>query len=248
MTASICTIPKDKKLIFGSGGSKTIIAITKDKKVYKYFPIFLFLNDNIELLKELKNKFKLELEISVELTANIVNKNKSDHIVAIQQVKYCNIIPKSFFSECKSYTDYLLSKNEAPKECMYLYRNYPVTLNKGMFVGKLEYCDFTLADVIKNIIKKPIDDIKLCLDRIIFQTLFTLEVIKKKYPEFIHGDLFIRNILTKTLDNKYADKNYYLRYHLNNTVYDLPYDGVFIKINDFGNAQLNKLNEKYNPY
>jgi len=244
---SICKIPKNKKLIFGSGGSRTIIAITDDKKVYKYFPFFLYLNDNKNVFNEQKNRFKLELEILAELTANIVNKKKSDHIVALYKVKYCKEIPKTFFIECSNYVDYLLSKKKASKECMYLYQNYPVILNKGMFVGQLEYCNSTLSDAIKDIIKKPIDYIKIFLDRIIFQIFFTLEVIREKYPNFIHGDLFIRNILVKSLPDTYANKEYYLRYHLD-TIYDVPHDGVFIKFNDFGDAQLNGINKKYNPF
>ena len=35
---SLCkNIPKNSKKIFGSGGSQTVIVITPDKKVYKYF-------------------------------------------------------------------------------------------------------------------------------------------------------------------------------------------------------------------
>ena len=38
MLKSLCkSIPKGSKKVFGSGGSQTVIVITPDKKVYKYF-------------------------------------------------------------------------------------------------------------------------------------------------------------------------------------------------------------------
>ena len=46
----ICKKPKKAKLLFGSGGSKTVIAITDDNQVYKYFPIISHPN-NINQIK-----------------------------------------------------------------------------------------------------------------------------------------------------------------------------------------------------
>lgn len=248
---TICKIPNKSKLVFGSGGSKTIIAITPEKQVYKYFPILLYLFDGQNMVQELKNKFKYELYLLKKLTK--YTKNKTPHIVNLYNIYYCNEIPKTFFKHCDKYIDYLLSKKPPSKECNYLYNGYPITLNKGMYIGELEFCSSGLNDEIKKIIKKPIHIIEEFLDRIIFQIVFTLEIIKKKYPYFIHGDLFIRNILCQT--NNQSNK--YYRYYLNNTNYDIPVTGVIVKLNDFGQAFLDKetlrkynqnLQLRYSPY
>lgn len=42
MLKSLCkSIPKGSKKVFGNGGSKTVIVITPDKKVYKYFMVLI---------------------------------------------------------------------------------------------------------------------------------------------------------------------------------------------------------------
>ncbi len=135
---SICKIPKNSKLLFGSGGSKTIIAITPENQVFKYFPILLYLYDGQHKVKELKDIFKYELYLLKKLTK--YTKNKTPHIVNLYNIYYCDEIPKTFFKHCDKYTDYLMSKKMASKECNYLYRGYPITLNKGLYIGELEYC------------------------------------------------------------------------------------------------------------
>ena len=43
-----CNLPPDSKIFFGSGGSKAIIAIVKDR-AYKYFPLF----SSVKISKEM---------------------------------------------------------------------------------------------------------------------------------------------------------------------------------------------------
>ena len=68
--------------------------------------------------------------------------------------------------------------------------------------------------------------------RIIFQIIFTLTIIQKSYPDFIHNDLFLRNILA-IYDNSY-DPDDYVQYNYKNKNYYLPANGIYVKINDFG--------------
>jgi len=62
--------------------------------------------------------------------------------------------------------------------------------------------------------------------------MYTMASIHKLYPDFIHNDMFLRNILAIN-ENKYND-NDYVEYIFNNKHYDLEANGVYIKINDFG--------------
>jgi hypothetical protein len=68
--------------------------------------------------------------------------------------------------------------------------------------------------------------------RIIFQIIFTLTIIQESYPDFIHNDLFLRNILAIN-DNSY-DPDDYVQYNYKNKSYYLPANGIYVKINDFG--------------
>ena len=101
------------------------------------------------------------------LTKNLIKTNKTPHIVEIYKKYYCDEIPKSFFSKCLSYTEYLLSKGKADNVCNYLYRGYPNILNKGMYIADIEYCDSTLSQELVNISKKSeikITESILCLE------------------------------------------------------------------------------------
>lgn len=246
---SICTIPTGAKLLFGSGGSATIIAITPKNEVFKYFPIIVRPNTTKKNIMELINNFKCELYILETLTHNIIDTNKSPHIVRFKESHYCKDVPKSLFKDCSEYSKFLMQKNQASKQCNYLYRGYPKILGAGMFVCNLEFCHATLSDAISNVVKKPIADIKMFLDTVLFQITFTIEMIKQIYPLFMHNDMFIRNILLSDNHNK---KGTYIRYIFKSgtrvKMFDIPANNVFIKINDFGLTQLDKKTvAKYTP-
>lgn len=242
----ICKIPKGAILLFGHGGSQSVIAITKDNKVYKYFPLITNQVDSDEVTEKKRNEYYKEILILQLLTKHFIETNKTPHLVQVYKTYYCDEVPKSFFKNCLKYSEYLLSKNEAEPICNYIYQYYPNFVNKGMHIANLEYCDNNLGNHIYEISTKSIDEIKIFLDRLFFQVIFTLEIIRKKYPLFMHGDLFIRNILTIKNDNYKDDE--YVKYIVNTKEYYLPANGLFIKLNDFGETQLSKeIEEKYTP-
>jgi hypothetical protein len=70
------------------------------------------------------------------------------------------------------------------------------------------------------------------MKRIIFQLLLTLDKIHQDYPDFIHNDLFLRNILA-VVENDFESLDYVEYNHLGKKYY-LPANGIYIKINDFG--------------
>jgi hypothetical protein len=243
---NICKIPPKSKLLFGHGGSRTIIVITKNNEVYKYFPLISYVDQSDKSIERYQNEFKKEILILQLLTKHFIKNNKTPHLVEIYKTYFCDEVPKSFFKNCLKYSEYLISKGETDKVCNYLYRNYPTVLNKGMHIANIEFCDSKLEDQINNISKKSIDEIKSFLDRLFFQVIFTLEIIRDKYPLFIHGDLFIRNILT--IKNDSHKDGEYIKYILHNKEFYLPANGLFIKMNDFGLTQITEeIEKKYTP-
>jgi hypothetical protein len=232
---NICKIPKKSQFIYGNGGSTSIIVLTPDKKIYKYFTTILYKESTKLEAKEAIENSKIEIKILQML------RNLTPHIIELYDFAYCKSIPKVFFENCESYNKYLLSKKESTQNCYFIYNKFPSKVNNNMFVAHLEYCESELNKELEIIIKKSTNKIKLFLDRILFQIFFTLEIIKKKYPLFIHNDLFIRNILIKNIINN--DK--YIRYKINDKYYDVPATGSMIKINDFGLSYINKEINKY---
>lgn len=237
---SICKLQKNSKLFFGSGGSETIIAITPDKKVFKYFPIIVMLGTPKKSINDIKKEFQCEIHILQELTKKIINKKLSPHLVKINHNYYCDEIPTSFFRKCAKYTKYLLDKHQTPKQCNYIYRGYPHIVASGMYVCEIEYCQSSLSDVLQLVIKKNIGFIKIFLDILLFQIFFTLEIIKQSYPMFIHNDLFIRNILVGFTGKKGKYDRYIFKSKLKKYIFDVPAEYVNVKINDFGLTQLDK--------
>lgn len=268
---SICSISKkdykESQFYFGSGGSQTIIRISKNKNVLKYFPIFYnqytlenkntFVNDQI---KDYKKEF-LALR---KLTQNIVKTKKSPHIVQLYKLYKCKNVPKILFAHCDFYKYLLKSSNkyneQTPIECDYLYRGYPTKYDLLCYVLHLEYCDTTLNNLISDYFtltfqsKTFIDYLKKInnedlrfkewkrktkqfLNLIIFQISFTLCSIYSVYPNFIHGDLFIRNILIQKLENIT-----YYQYSYKNKIFVVPVNFI-CKINDFGLTEFNQKNQ-----
>jgi hypothetical protein len=195
---------------------------------------------NIEI-KKLINNHRFEIAVIKELTTKIINTKLSSHLIEYYNYYKCNEIPKNIFKLCPSYSEYLISTKEVNNECKFIYNG--AKLYKPMYVLEIEKANGSLEDEIKKIAKKKFENIKVFLNRLYFQIFYTLENIKIIFPDYIHNDLFIRNILVKNNNNN----NKYIRYHYKNYIFDLPANGLYVKINDFGMNQLNKtIEKKYN--
>jgi len=224
----------------GHGGSEAIILITgsKPKRVYKIFPNFTYKlwGNPKEATKYNLQAFATEINICKKLTSELVDTGITPHIVRYLGDSYCED-PQQFFNDCpKSYTKFLKSKNNEI-HCENYYRSHPIkALQKKCKIVELEYCDYSAAEFIGDIIKLPIRDIKRALDVFIFQIIITVQLIKVKYPQFSHNDLFIRNILGQKITNKRFD------YEYDGIKYRVEAHKFNPKINDFG---LSNLSEKY---
>jgi hypothetical protein len=227
---------KKNKLVFGSGGSSNLI-ILNDDYILKIIPKFIDKN-----LKKQRNNDELEGEYYKTLTDNIILKNKSPHIVGIYKKYTLQDIKFIFPTKCISLDekiklpsenrDYDIERLCDLKKCY-----YRSTIEKKASILVLENCPTTIGEQIHNILKSKDKsnihhNLIQIIRRIIFQIIFTLTVIQESYPDFIHNDLFLRNILA-IYDNSH-DPDDYVQYNYKNKNYYLPANGIYVKINDFG--------------
>jgi hypothetical protein len=234
-----CLILPQDEIYFGSGGSNTIIVITKDKRAYKFFPFYFskLSSDYLKSILSEKKKTLNEINIGKILSKQIVDKGISPHYLKFYGYNICVGIQK-LFSKCPNFVDFLLEKNK-DKLCKELYKKHPIKdLDKEYFVLSMEYCDYSCLQFIEDISKLNTFKIKYYLDIFFFQIFYTLLKTKQVFPFFFHRDLFMRNIL----GIKTTKSNRYYRYHYKSMVFDVPVDMFIPKITDYGMANLN---EKY---
>ena len=227
---------KKNMLVFGSGGSSNLI-ILNDDYVLKIIPKFI--NKNLKIQK---NNDELEAEYYKTFTNDFILKNKSPHIVGIFKKYTLEDIKFIFPNRCISLDekikipyekiDYVVDKLCDLKKCYYRH-----ILERKTSILVLENCPTSISEQIANILKSK-DKINLVrkfiqiIRRVIFQIIFTLSIIQESYPDFIHNDLFLRNVLAAN-DILY-DSTDYVQYNFKGTSYYLPANGIYVKINDFG--------------
>ncbi|XWV26060.1 putative serine threonine protein kinase [Tupanvirus soda lake] len=249
---NITNLFKIKRIMFGSGGSSNIILDVRDKNnnklIIKVIPDLHFYNTKI------KPDFNiLEIKFYQFFTQKYILTDRTPHLVGIYNHQNCtridkllvNIKPKK--KVCPSYVDKLTKRITQSKVemmiCDLLLRHQMKILGPLFDVILLEHCNGEFSELIEwymteiknsnGIIQKNMtNNFIYDLNRILFQVIFTLAIIKEDYPGFSHGDLFIRNVLITT-DNKYADKDY-VAYYYKQKIFYLPANGVYAKINDFG--------------
>ena len=224
---------KNNLIVRGSGGSDNIVIINLNYDipfVIKIIPIIKQYNNitqqnnnliEIEMYKILTNEF-------VKITPHIVfmyNKYTIDDNSIILPDKCLSLDEKLNLNQYDINSDMehlcLLKK----------YNNLKLLDNK-LHIIILEYCYTNISNYIELFLKNynKFEFIKI-INRIIFQVIYTLAVIQHKYPNFIHNDLFLRNIMAIT-ETKY-NNNEYVEYKYNNIKYYFPANGIYIKINDF---------------
>jgi hypothetical protein len=233
-----CIILPSDSIFFGSGGSQSIIVLTKDKKAYKFYPYtFYSLSKNIDKnVNEQKKNSIVEINIGKCLTKNIVEKNITPHFVKFYGWGVCSNIYK-LFEKCPKFIDYI--QKGTTSLCEDYFKGYPVKkYNKEYTVVSMEYCNYSSSKFIEDISKMKLNKIKENLDVFFFQIYYTLIATQKTYPNFYHRDLFMRNILG--IENN--PSNNYDRYYCENKIFDIPVIKFTSKITDFG---MTNLNEKY---
>ena len=102
---------------------------------------------------------------------------------------------------------------------------------KEFYAVILENCYYNIEEAFNKLKKYDYKTIKAFLDRIIFQYAYTMMAIYSEYPNFIHNDMFLRNILGTEVKSR---GNQYFKYSCFGKDYYFPVSGIMIKINDFG--------------
>jgi len=232
-----CIILPEDSIRFGSGGSNTIIVITKNKHAYKFFPFYYnkLSSDYKKAIDIEKKKTLNEINIGKNLSKNIIDKGTSPHYVKFYGFNVCSGVNK-LFAHCPKFINYMLEKDKDIL-CKDFYKKYPIkTLDKNYIVLSMEYCDYSCGQFIEDVSKFSTSKIKYYLDIFFFQIFYTLLKTKLVFPLFFHRDLFIRNIL----GIKLTKSNRYYRYHYKSMVFDVPIDMYLPKISDFGTSNLNE--------
>lgn len=233
---------------FGHGGSSNLIVIVEDKQNTKY-AIKIIPKENLdnEIIK--KNAAQLEIKFYQFFKKKFILTDKAPHFVNIYGHTKCDI--KKIFNKLglspKNLTDeeLLTQKITMKSEEMYaydtLYRIKQKMLLEEADVLLLEFCNFELQNMMEYFFEsishngiKIVDIFLDLLNRILFQIIFTLAVVKYNYPGFLHRDLYVRNILMSDINNYH--ENEYFAYYYEQRIYYLPANGLFVKINDFDRA------------
>lgn len=223
------------KAVFGDGGSRNMI-ILMDNTVLKVIPNKT--KDKLMTIKE--DNDQVEIIFYKFLTNNFIIPNKTPHIVGYYSNYKFYSINKVLPKKCPTLDEMLFVHptkiNRADKYLCDLKKDIKVKkLSRTFDVVVVELCPTTISKEIINIINGVGDRFSLFrefLHRTIFQVIFTLAVIQDRCPNFIHNDLFLRNILA-TNETKYA-ANAYVKYVYEGESYYLPANGIYVKINDFG--------------
>jgi hypothetical protein len=224
---------KNNLIIRGSGGSNNIVIVNLNYDipfVIKIIPIIKEYNDIIQPnnnLIEIEN-YKILTNEFVKITPHIVfmyNKYTINDINIILPEKCLSLDEKINLNQHSINSD-------VEHLCLLKSYNDKKILDNKLNIIILEYCYTNISDYIENFLKNynKIEFINI-INRIIFQVIYTLAVIQDKYPNFIHNDLFLRNIMAIT-ETKY-NNNDYIEYKFNNIKYYFPANGIYIKINDF---------------
>lgn len=233
------TYVKIINMFVGSGGSNNVIMLGKLKYNNKMVAIKIipFLK-KIPGMIERDSKDQNEIKFYDILTDDIILNKISPHIVGMYKYRHCDDISKILPKTCLSIEDSLFrTENISQKHICSLYKLLLDNLiDKQYDILLLEYCPVSLSNKIDYVSQQPINKIVDFLDRILFQIIFTLAHIYKKYPSFQHGDFFIRNILGIDVNN-YNTRDYF-EYTYEKYKFYVPVNGYHVKITDFGLSRL----------
>lgn len=243
---------KIKRFMIGSGGSSNLIIDVRtrsnDAIIIKMIPSYIYFN-----VKTKPDYDQLEIKFYQFFTSKYLLTNRTPHIVGIYNHQNCSKIGtfikniKPAKSKCPTIEDRLTKKIKYNPVntllCDLMLRYEMKLLNSAFDIILLEHCPMELSKSIKwhmneiatsrgKYILESIDNFIDDLERMFFQQIFTLAIIKDDYPGFLHGDFFVRNILLSA-ETEYNDADY-VAYHYNQKIFYLEANGIYSKMNDFG--------------
>ncbi len=195
---------------------------------YKYKKLTEDMVAETKILNILKGEF-IEKNITPCILELVFSKTTT---LNVYDTKNCEKYYKSFAENIDEYVDEMFCRmNRLVKKD--IYKNI-------IHFNVMEVCNLSLANMIKHLNLADIPFIKTLL----FQILYTLYVITKKYPNFHHADLHLQNImLVEDIKYKMNIYNpdtlvYNTEFNGNKKMFIVPYFGIIPKIIDFGFSTL----------
>lgn len=209
----------------GSGGSHNLIYVG-DSHAYKIVPFYYKRSIHVKR----PNHDQKEILFYKKLTNEFIRTGKTPHIV-YHHGQYTTQLSPILKKNIKIEDLYFTKHTKFQFELV----NMQFELKNGQLkdtadVIIMEKCPLTISKYIEKHLKLNI--IPTILNRIIFQVIFTLAVLQDKYPSIVHNDLFLRNVLARE-ETKY-DKNDVVEYNFGKYKFYLPANGIYVKLNDFG--------------
>ncbi len=228
---------REKSITVGSGGSSNIIILRPE------FVIKLIPDRKNYLLKIKPNNDYLESEIYKKLTETFLLTNKTPHIVGLYKKYILEDIKIALPHKCLTLDERLMTpfgkKDWITEKLCDVKKSFEEKqIDKKATIIILENCPTTISEQAQLLLGKKLKpDEKIhkfnqFIKRVIFQFMLTLGKIQLAYPNFIHNDLFLRNILAVNIYE--YDPTDYVEYNHLGKKYYLPANGICIKLNDFG--------------
>jgi serine/threonine protein kinase len=191
-----------------------------------------------------------EIQILTKLKENIIDTGVSPCVLEIIYSKICTGM-SSTVEKC----DEPVIKDDKESKLKKLICEHKSLTDAHLAHDKcsfvvLERCDITLGEYMRKVLVTPMGFI--VFKSILFQIIYTMHAIIKKYPAFRHYDLHDGNIMLK-IDYKYkydVHKPRFMKFvngsggvggadGKNNTkTFFIPYFGIIAKIIDFGYSKL----------
>jgi len=228
---------KEKSVTLGSGGSSNIVILRPD------FVIKLIPDKKNFLLKVKPNNDYLETEIYSKLTQDFLLTDKIPHIVGLYKKYILEDIKIALPHKCLTLDERIMvpfhKKDYITEKLCDIKKSFEEKhIEKKATIIVLENCPTTIQEQLQILLgrkQKPEEKTQKFnqfIKRIIFQFMITLGKIQLEYPDFIHNDLFLRNVLAVNVF-EYEPADYVEYNHLGKKYY-LPANGIYIKLNDFG--------------
>jgi len=180
-----------------------------------------------------------EIRILEILKREILDKKKSPCIIRIIYHKDCSGLPilpnKKLCEQYKQASEDNIFQIVQGLFCKHVELIRKGLSNDGFAFVALEKCDITLRFFLKKYLNNSLEGVVI-FKSILFQIIYTLYTITKRYPSFKHYDLHTDNIMLK------FDANYsfnpmdlkFLIYKDEKMHWAIPYFGIQPKIIDFG--------------
>ena len=187
-----------------------------------------------------------EINIMRAIKTKIIDRGYCPHFVEILALSRCENIAKFILDKdkCKQQQLGRASKDHYPQSLLCTFMEI---VNIGLAIDKFalvfsEFCEFSVSEYIMRHAPLFPSIRDQMIISIIFQIYYSLEVAKRVWSGFRHGDMFPYNIMIKLApewgENFSTGERHYLRYVLDGHTWNVPFFGFFVKIIDFGHSEI----------